>query len=606
MRRPPDPRTRDRKTPREPAARSARGAPGREGPGFLPLLLASLLAAFVLFGASLPHGWLSDDASLVQGNQTLERRAPGTILGIWTSDYWEQLGPNGERFRAGADRNLYRPVTILSFWINARLGATTPSDFRLTNLLLHALAAALIGLLAKKRIGFIAGWGAMLFTVAHPVALDVINRLVGRADLLVLVGMALALVTQTATRGGWRPRHVALLALATLIATGAKESGFAVVPLVLLVAWLDRGKAPRPWPGPAIVGGVALIMIGLRLAVVGFPRYHPDARIDLVMNPLSGLGLVDRLPGALANVTWYVRMLILPWPMKAIDRPLVLPGWGSLETWLGAALLAGIMAMLVLLLRRRHEAALAPGWWLAGFLVVGQLLLPIGAFRETRLLYPLLGSTAWLVAATLQGSAATAVDRRRAPGPVIVTGLLVATWVLTIFLRTPVYTDDRHLLEADLSQDPAPLTYLMLGTLYQAEGRMAEARAAKERALRLAPNSSQALADVGALDIDTNNFGRADSLLARAVALAPNNSVAWLDYGTLRLRQDRLTESHDLFLRAERLDPEFILTQLNLTLVEIRLGQRDAARTRLGRLERRAPNDPRVRDLRGMLAASGG
>jgi tetratricopeptide (TPR) repeat protein len=592
--------------PRRKTRKPSPHAPGdKPGPGLLPLLGAAILLSFLLFGASIPHAWLSDDIPLVQDNLTLRQADPRTAVRLWTSDWWEEIGEGGQRFRAGEDRNLHRPVTVLTLWANARSGATTPGPFRATNLIFHALAAALVGALAARRIGFrFAGWIALLVVTLHPTALDVINRIVGRADILVLIGLAGTLLVQTAAREGWTGGRLILLPLTAVVAMGAKESGYAVVPLVLLVAWLDRERTPRPWLAPALVGGAAALMLALRLSVVGLPHYVPDVRTDLLANPLAGLSLGDRLPSALANAFWYVRMLIVPWPMRAIDRPVTLPGWQDPAVWLGALVLLAVIAAFATVLRRRHESALPLGWWLAGYLVVGQLLLAIGAFRETRLLYPLLAAPA--LAAALGAADMTRRARPALRQLGVGAGLaLAALWIGLIVTRTPAYSDDRRLLEADLAHHPAPLTWLQLGTIYMEGGRFGDARDAKEKALALAPDSPQALADVGAFHVDTNNFPRGDSLLTRALALAPDNSVALLNLGTLRLRQERLAESHELLLRAETLDPDFILTQLNLSLLEIRMGRADDARARLAKLERQAPGDPRVGQLRAMLTAGG-
>jgi len=583
----------------------ARPAPTRRTPGtqqfagFLPLLGTAILVSFLTFGASIPHAWLSDDTPLVENNLTLQQSDPLTAVRLWSSDWWEEIGAGGARFRAGEDKNLHRPVAMLTLWVNSRLGATTPAPFRATNILFHALAAALVGALAARRIGFrLAGWIAMLMVALHPAALDAINRIVGRADILVVVGMAGSLLVQTTAREGWTWARMILVPLAAIVAMGAKESGYAVLPLVLLVAWLDRHRTPRPWLAPALVGGAAVLMLTLRLSVVGLPHYVPDPRIDLLANPLAGLRFVDRLPSALANAFWYVRMLIVPWPMRAIDRPV----WGEPMVWLGALVLTVLVAGFVMAFRRRHESALSLGWWLASYVIVGQFLVAIGAFRETRLLYPLHAAPAQGLALVAQDHARSTVGRPAHAVARAAALALAAGWLAIIAVRTGAYADDIRLLEADLAHHPAPLTWLQLGTVYMEGGRMPEARTAKEKALLLAPNSPQALADVGAFYVDTDNFARGDSLLVRALALAPDNSVALHNLGTLRLRQERLAESHELLLRAEKLDPEFILTQFNLALLEILMGRADDARTRLARLERQTPGDVRIGQLREMLA----
>ncbi|HEX7879934.1 MAG TPA: tetratricopeptide repeat protein [Candidatus Eisenbacteria bacterium] len=590
--------------PRSRETPSARLTPARrttgtsQPAGFLPLFGAAILLSFLIFGASLNHDWLSDDRPLVQDNLTLQQGNPATVIRIWTSDWWEEIGADGARFRAGDDRNLHRPLTMTTLWFNARLGATTPGPFHVTNILLHALAAALVGALAARRIAFrFAGWISMLVVALHPVGLDVINRIVGRADILVLAGLAATLLVQTKARDGWTSGRIIVLTLCAIGAMASKESGYAVLPLVVVVAWLDQERTPRPWLAPALVTGATALMLALRVSVVGLPHYVSDPRTDLLANPLAGLPFVERLPAAVANAAWYVRMLVVPWPMRAIDHPVTLSTWGDPMTWLGALALVAVLTTFGLSLRRRHESSLALGWWLLASLGVGQLLLAIGAFRETRLLYPFLGAFALgitLIAEDIARSTSRQTARLATRAAAL---MLPAAWLLIIVNRTAAYTDDRHLLEADLKHHPAPLTWLQLGTLYMESGRMAEARTAKENALTLAPNSTQALADVGAFHVDTDNFARGDSLLTRSLAIAPQNSVALLNLGTLRLRQNRLEESHDLLTRAEALDPDFILTQLNLTLLEMRMGRTDSVRKRLDKLRVQAPGDPRVADL---------
>jgi hypothetical protein len=120
------------------------------------------------------------------------------LRALWTTDYWRGVDAAGRVRELSPDRNLYRPVTVLSFWVTAAAAGVDAAAFRLVNLLLHALAALLVGVLCRL-------WGAaggalvaVALMVVHPVATDVVNRIVGRADILAVVGVVGFLAVQRA------------------------------------------------------------------------------------------------------------------------------------------------------------------------------------------------------------------------------------------------------------------------------------------------------------------------------------------------------------------------------------------------------------------------
>ena len=85
---------------------------------------------------------------------------------------------------------LYRPITIISFAMNHALGGNAPAGYRAVNILLHGLASVLL-LWLGLRLGLReaeAGAVALLFAV-HPIHTEAVNAVVGRADLLVAVGV---------------------------------------------------------------------------------------------------------------------------------------------------------------------------------------------------------------------------------------------------------------------------------------------------------------------------------------------------------------------------------------------------------------------------------
>lgn len=581
----------------------------------LGLTAACLLGALVLHGSTLSHPFISDDKLVVESNPTLARADLVTPVRLLGMNYWAQIDPAGQVQQPSADRNLYRPVTMISFWLNARLTGLTPWGIRLGNVLLHGLCAAAVGLLAAGWAGGAAGLVAAAAVLLHPVGTDVINRVVGRADILVLLGLTLFLLIDRRAAGrqagglspGWSIPRAAGAALAAVVALGAKESGAVLFPLAVAVALTDpaRGRTDRrTWIGPLIALGITLSFLAARAAVVGKVDYGQHHGNDLMENPLQWFGFGQRLSPGLALAGYYVRMLVWPWPLLIFDRPAVMPAGASFPVLAGGAVLLLAIAGLAWLVAPRRGGPGAPAWrlalawWLLSYGIVSQIPLAIGAYREARFVYPFLGSLGLLAAMAWSAPGRPAL-RRAARGAALLLGLAFVTMVV---IRNGEFHDETRILEADVRRAPgAAINHAALGGLYQEAGRMADALKEFEEAVHLAPGSAEAHRDLGSLYVAAGDSTRAGLHLRRALALNPDDPSAIMNLGVLRLRQQRLAEAAELLKRSERLDPGFLQTQLNLGLVEVLQGDFDAANRRGNALERSHPGDPRVMSLRAMI-----
>ncbi|HEX7880770.1 MAG TPA: tetratricopeptide repeat protein, partial [Candidatus Eisenbacteria bacterium] len=418
-----------------------------------------------------------------------------------------------------------------------------------------------------------------------------------------LLGIALFLLIARPDRP-WSLGRGAMAVLAGLTALGGKETGLALLPLAVADAWLmpaERGR--RRWIAPAIALAVTILFLAVRTMVVGWPRYEAAPGLDLLMNPLAGLGFMERLPAALSIAAWYARMLVFPWPLLTLDRPASLPGWGDPAVWLGTPLLVAAITSLALAARRRSWTGLAPAWWLSMLALVGQFLTPIGTYREVRLVYPFLGALAFALAAIVAFASRRGVSRLILG----VAAIPIVAWLVVGLGRARDYASEIDLYAADVRHRPeSPIAHLMLGVVYGDAGRAAEADRERREALRLAPDSPQALNEVAAVEIRSGNFARADELLQRALAREPRNHVALMNLGNLRAQQDRLAEAHEILLRAEALSPGYSLTQVNLAIVEALGGRPDEASRRADRLEKQNATDPNVALIRRLVANSRG
>lgn len=572
-----------------------------------------MVLAFLLHASTLSHPFLSDDCAMIQYNPTLASTSPAVPFRLFGMDYWSQIDARGRVYHAAVDRNLYRPAVLVSYWLNARLTGVTPAGFRAVNILLHGATAAAAGLLAAAWLNPAAGGVAAAGVLLHPAATDIINRIVGRADLLVLLGICLFfLADHQARRRGWSGGLAALALLAGAMALGAKESGLVLLPLCLCHVALDPAPARkgdrRRWVGPAIALALTVIYLVARRLVAGSTPYAAGQGGDLTSNPLQGEGLAGRLAPGFSLAFYYARLLVWPRPLMAMDRPPALPGWGSPAVWLGVALLAGAVAFGIhTLVRprtpRKATAAMGVVWWVFSFAVVGQILSPIGTYREVRLCYPFLGALAFGLALAWAaiGTGPLPAWRRALR---LLPGLLLAAFATLTLIRNGDFSSESAMYQADLAANPrAALPRMIAGMLHWNAGRMEDARRELEEAVRLAPASSEAHCNLGRLSSELGDSTGAEMNLRRALELDARNAVALLHLGSLRLQQGKWEEAWRLLLESERQDPESVWTQIYLAQIEASRGQFDSALRRIDRVASRAPGDEQIAGLRRSIEA---
>lgn len=206
----------------------------------LVVLASALLVALVAFGGTLTGHFLGDDFGYVSRFHEFPfSQWPRLFVESWAGDMWGSPLPE------------LRPITALSFMVDARTWGANPFGFRLTNLLLHAASAGFVGLLAWRVAGRDLACGvvaAVLFGL-HPAHAEPVQWITGRVDglatMFYLAGfLAFVRYRDRGGRGGWAGVS-ALYALAAF----SKEFGL-TLPIMFLLAdglWLVRGRRWLEW-----------------------------------------------------------------------------------------------------------------------------------------------------------------------------------------------------------------------------------------------------------------------------------------------------------------------------------------------------------------------
>lgn len=146
--------------------------------------IVAVAAGAAIFGSPsrLRGPLLYDDKAAVQRNPVVTGATP---LGrVWDLDFW------GEHELTSAESHKsFRPVVTLTYRLNYMLHGHDPWGYHAVNAALHALNCALIPPTVRAASGWrdpdrlVPGATALLFAT-HPVHVEAVQQVVGRAELL--------------------------------------------------------------------------------------------------------------------------------------------------------------------------------------------------------------------------------------------------------------------------------------------------------------------------------------------------------------------------------------------------------------------------------------
>ena len=256
--------------------------------------------AAALYLPTVRYDFVQDDRVIVASNPAVHSLS--LAVEGFARPYWPPPNEGG----------LYRPLTILSYAVDWWLGGGRPWLFHFLNALWHGLAAVLVVLVVARWLPEPAALAAGLAFAVHPVHVEAVAGIVGRADLLAAVGILGAVVS---ARRGWWPAVVACSGAAML----SKEHGVVVGLLVLIDDWL-RPPGTRRYP--------AGLYLALGVVTVGFLALWAKigtAAATAVAAPFLGVGAGERLALALSAVARAARLLIWPIGLSADYGPQVIP-----------------------------------------------------------------------------------------------------------------------------------------------------------------------------------------------------------------------------------------------------------------------------------------
>ncbi len=472
----------------------------------LPPALVALVAVAV-FANTLSHEFVYDDRWVILENPRVH--ALGTWREILTSPWWP--------------RGLYRPLTSFTFALNWVFDPGDPRGFHLVNIVLHAVAAVLLYGVASRLLPVRAALVAAHLFAVHPVHVEAVANVVGRAEVLAtvfsLIAVLLYLRLGDRSEPGGALRAVGPAAAAVLALAG-KESAFALPGILPVVDWTAarvRGepftrRVSRTWPAWAAVVLVSVLWLVLRSRVVG------GLAGDTPAPGLQGRDVFERIVIMLPVVTQYLRLLLLPFRLSADYSPNFLPAdpvFGAAAA-VGLLLLLGLVALVVLTRNRAPVIAGGVAWTGAALLIVANIVIPTGVLLAERTLY-LASAGACLALAAGWWS----VYARAPAAAVAVAALLAGAGAVRTVTRAEVWRDGETFFPTLIAD---------------------------------APGSYRAEWVSGMLALQQGDTALGERLIRGGFEIYDGNGSMWRDFAIVTERQGRWKEAAGYFWRAFETD----------------------------------------------------
>ncbi len=545
----------------------------------LPAVLTAAglaLAALAAYHASLAAPFTFDDRPAIERNPSLR-------------SLWPLPGPLSPPVTAAGAAG--RPLVNLSLALNHAAGGLDPAGYRLTNILLHAVAGTLLfllllGTLRRTRCGESAtglAAAAALLWVLHPLQTESVVCIVQRNEILVAIFYFLTLLALARSAASTRPLGWHVTAIVSAFLGVASKELMATAPLVALLydrhflasTWREVWNRRR-WLHAALAASwlpLAWLMLGndQRAGTVGF-----------------GLG-VDGWTYLLTQadaLTTYLRLTLWPHPLL-VDRGVALVG-GIRDVWPQGLLVLALLGLTTVALVRIPRVGVAA----AAFFII---LAPSSSFvplttqpvAEHRMYLPL----APLLALAVVG-ASTVLPRGRT-AVVALTALACAT---ITYRRTLDYRTEETLWTQTLHHLPEnPRAHASLAHAHARAGRWEEAVAGYREAVRRHPDYADAHNDLGAA---LGRLGRTEEALhhhRRARELKPADHQVMQNLALALEAAGRPAEAIPHLRAVLAIQSDFAPAHALLGRLLVRLGDRPGAAAALTDAVRLEPDDPELR-----------
>lgn len=599
-----------------------------------------VVLGFIMYAQTTSYEYALDDKMVITNNQITRQGFEGiskyfqhdAMDGFWASEYGIPVEELNDKSRVSGGR--YRPLTLTTHSIEWALFGQNPGVSHTVNALLYGLLGLLIFMWLRalfkeeetdllKTVSF---WATVLFLV-HPLHTEVVANIKGRDEILSMLFAIFAAFKLTKGFDTKKSKEIWIGAGLMFLSLLSKESAAPMVGVVPVSLWIFRNSTVKEiiqvsWQ-PLLL---ALLYILIRSS---FVNPSPSEPTELMNNAFVNANTSQKWATIFLTVAAYVKLLFWPNPLTHDYYPYHLPFIDVEQRYaemshpaalLGLALTAILAIWSLWGIVKRKKSAFGAIFFVATFILVSNLLFPIGVFMNERFMF--MPSLGFAIAVVWFGK--KLIGERQSMA-VPVKGLLVvaiAGFAILTFGRNPAWRNDQTLALTDVKvSDGSAKAHMAAGDALlkrireeknqQKKNEMInEAFQHLQTSLNIYPGYFPPLDLMAQVYFHSGNYMKSAKLYKQCADRKPGkyqfvkNIIACAS----RLKQDeqyqKAVEVYDIALSVDPSNTDAL--QQGAEVYARNLGNVTAAKDMLERALSVAPNDPQILQKMGIVYAMSG
>ena len=534
-------------------------------PYFALILLGLALLPYI---AGLNGEFVFDDLKLIKDDPFYQTES--NPLQCWNRSFW----------KASETQGLYRPVTLFSYWLDARIfakfadtanGLWSPG-FRIINLLLHILITLMVFKLALRlRFGRVTAFIASAIFAVHPIHVEAVTPAFGRGELLCALFLLAGVILHTyRKRSLW---YSPAAALSFMLAFMSKENGVIFLPMLVVIdlcsgVWIS-GFANSAEKKPVILlilkKLIPYLIYLMPIAVVFLIRHHAlgswlplkqhfDPFVD---NPIALSTLPLRIVGAVRVHGIALFKFFVPAILSCdYSYARILPSKSLLDAyaWLTLLLFTATPAIFAKIFPRdRRKILMLSLLYIIAILPAGNFIIPAGTVFAERLQYtPSIFLCIFAAMIFMRIS-----QSLKHPLPLLLFLSICSALFGRTMLRTLDWRDNYTLWSSAAVTTPQSLKVWNNYAVQVGDKRGDYARAvdACTNAVLIHPKYATGYANRGLYLAKMGMFADAEKDFRHAIDLFPNHESANFNLGVLLANQGKTDEARNLWLKIQKINP---------------------------------------------------
>jgi len=503
--------------------------------------------ALAVYSRSLFCGFVRDDfPQIVNNPQVQSWRYLSQIL---TSHLWSHM--------AGYHTLFYRPLFSLWMLVIHTLGGLSPWFWHLSSISLHVACTYLVYRVSQRLIGSEVGAGvAAAFFAVHPIHVEAVTWVSASNELLFSLLLLSAMLILLAPQGRGNAWPILLSAALYFIGLFAKETGAALIVLLIAMAWMRLKDRETNRSKRLLLAGIPYVAATVAYLII---RWSAMQAVGIEKGEHSWREVFFSGPSILL---FYLRKMMVPVGlsggyMNPLDSSPTMAFWLAL-----AAILFFVLLMTWLALRRNQVFGFSGALILLPVLpaLAAVRIYPQGDMTHDRYLYLPSVGLCLLIGAVAQRIVKAPTSARIAFASVL--AIVLVAFSAATFAQQRFFDNDVVFLQREIDVDPAnALAYGLLGNVYMDQGKTDLALKTYSIASALAPDDPKITLFLVRGLFAEQKYAEAEAILNRLLLRkdfdATRQNAIRLSLANVDIALGKLDAAQQLLQQVEQADAKF-------------------------------------------------